>query len=407
MSLVKESMLLSMWKKLVPPVLALVGSGAYLAWRQDELSKLSHFNEKLVVRIQHRESSLNSRSGDETSLSTREEEESDLQALLTDGGVRSQVVFENRILHSSASDLVELANQIDASGVSVEEKRKALNSVLVRLNQANPELSLETAFSLSSVPPRVLTIHPAYRHWLNQDPQKAFAWFDEKVLSGAFEGKGFYGQRSLFNLFEATALGTVAEVDPKLANERLSRIPAAERVEVFTSLSLASQTIEPHAVAVTSVAEQSLESQEFTDVVERFSRTLARASGLDTAANYLAGIQTNELPRLAKVALNERAVSHAMDTEMIDELRGFAERMVPEESSFAVGAALAGARKVNDLTELRVMIEKEYSESPDDSLLFGFLENLPKRELQLVSGLIERIEDSSTREVLRNKLTAQ
>lgn len=246
---------------LLPPILALVASAAWLSSQQVRLIDL----EKQTKVMRERIATFKALPAEiRTERSFVKEEDSLQKFLLEDGSfdwvmiakmmgqsqtngvpldMKAFFKIQEMILEMSVPELEEAFVTIEGLPLSNEMKQGLQSHLMGVFVQKDPVATLKRFQSKLRDPNGQMSWHlrSAFESWMKKDQGAAMAWFDARKKTGAFDNKSLGPSSSMGRAFEVRLLGELMKSDPEAVRDRLAKLPDEERKSVITSAAMINQ----------------------------------------------------------------------------------------------------------------------------------------------------------------------
>lgn len=278
----------------IPPLLALIAVGIWLASQHHSLSTLRAETENLRIRI----SSANDPTAPprshnrEIGASEPIDWQKTARLIRTAGSssrmsIRESARLEMRIGAMTAQQIVAAIDEIEGMDLNRDVRADLLDRLARPLSQKDPQLALNRLVSAigdaTSYLPYVLS--EGLAQWVAKDQPAATRWLDEQIAAGKLIGKSLADRDGIHLMFEASLIPTLIEDDPLAAGRRLDALRSDQRKNVLSSAS-AKLTTSSFASYATLARSHLAESDQFKALSQPAAR-IAKSAGRPAVEDYL------------------------------------------------------------------------------------------------------------------------
>jgi hypothetical protein len=412
----------------IPPVVALVIAGGWLASQHQSITRLEQESSILRKSMAARSSGAEDDSpGAKKALSAKaakDKEPLDWKKIAAQfaemresggmGNMRTNMRFHQRLRAMTKEELFAALDQIAALDLPAESRAWLEQILIEALDQKDPELAL-TRF-IDRIQDRnsgvAWLLSSNYQEWANKDPAKAAAWFDQQIAAGKFDSKSLDGESRSRKRFEGALINVLLASDPDAAERRLGAIPEDQRSEVLSRYHFQSLK-EKSLLAFAKLVRSQVPADEQADTLAQQASRLVSREGYSKVTEYLDRIEATPAER-AKCA-EEAAESKLRNQdgkkvtrENLDEMREWVTTQAPEALASITGKTLGNAMQGDHKMEFSEAADLalQYNQiSGNDDVLTNFLESWPAREnKEQARALAEKITDEKRREEILKDL---
>ena len=412
---------------MMPPLLALVLVGAWNASQMQSISSLEHEDEQLRGKIattlaagiagEDPTHPKDSHSNTKGSIDWKR-----MPAVISavqNGGdkaqLRAMIDLQQRLKNMSRDEMIAALDEIDALGLSNEDREELIANILDSLIKLDPQYALtrfvnEIESEFSSIGWRLAT---AFDQWLKSDPAGALAWFDRQIADGKFESRTLDGKSEMRAKFEAEALQTLLSSDLAAAALRLQSLPEDQRREVLEQLSFA-DLAPADRKAYADLVRQLIPADEREGSFAHIAAQLANSGGYEQVSSFLDSVQAtpDERAAAAKQAANSQLERLGLQGDVsrgqVDSLRAWLDKQAPGQTDSITGKALAEASQNggNFDFEAASQLVLHYQQSTgNDAVLVAFLEGYSAHSnLEIAQQLAGMINDPKVRQQILQQL---
>ncbi len=416
-------------KLLIPPVIAIGFSAAWLGSLQRSISTLEQQNSSWQKAITARSSGSLANSSAEKSTSateTRKDDEpldwkkisKEFEEHQTFGGtigMRNVIDILDRSHLMTKEELIAGLNEIATLDIDIRS-RDALEKILIRqLLQKDPEFVLRKYIDRIQEPkPKLRTeLSEAMLEWAKKDSVGAIAWFDEQIAAGTFDSKSLDGESRARHEFESNLISLLVDVDFNAVKNRLNALPENQREKALSKVQFESLN-EENQMAFADLVRITMPRKDQAEVLSQHVSSLARGEGgYEKISAYLKRIRATPHERTACIdqAVETRFLTisnmNKITREDVDTMREWVTSQAPESTAAMTGKGLALAIDMGDIhfSEAAQLALAYHSTSGNDGVLSSFLRGgaiYANREQ--ARHLAEKIADPKVRAEILNQL---
>ncbi len=394
---------------LLPPLLALAVSGAWIGSQRRSIATLELESEALRGRLEAAQPSA--ADAPSPSLAARREAQSArggkkidwrkiaaTQAAMKNGGdgdMRAMVALQRTLLALSTEELLAGLDEIAGLDLSDAARRELEGMMIGILSNKDPQVALERFADRIGGTDGGLSwqLANAFQSWSGKDPAAAAAWMDRQVAAGTFENKRLDGQHDPRIRFEAGLIQHLVVSDPAEAARRLASLPEDQRDEVFANPF--HFRIRPGTEkAVADLIRSQVAPGERLSALGRSAAPLVK-NGYGKVGEFLGAIDAGAEERAAVVgeALKERFKRQDEMTTSVDETRAWILAEAPADAERLSGEALAHLSEWLEFPDMAKEALKYQQESGNDDALVAFLKNAPESSREGILELAGKISD--------------
>ncbi len=382
---------------LLPPVVALVIAGTWLASQHQAISTLEQETAALQKAIAAQLSGgggESSRSKQESAAKLAKEKQpldwKKIAAQLTEsmqsggmGDMRENMRLQQRLQAMSKEELVTALDEIAALDLSKESRAMLEQMLIGPLAGKDPELVLTKFVDRIQDTNGMMSwqLVQAMQELAKKDPAKAAAWFDQQIAAGKFDSKSLDGNSRSRVQFEGSLLNVLIGSDPDAAGHRLAALPSDQRKEVLTQYSGHDLKEADQPAFAKLVRDQVPENDQANALGHLASRVVSK-DGYPKVSEMLDRIQATPAERTACV---EEAATSKIQTisyrkkvtrEDLDAMREWVTAQSPQSTGKVTGEALGNASNGNkkmDFSEASALAMEYNSAAGNDDVLTNFL----------------------------------
>lgn len=415
---------------LIPPVIALILAGGWIANQRHSISTLEDESVSLEKHIAAAHSSGSAADPSHAkpagpAKAAKDKESLDWKKIASQfeemqrsggmGDMRTMMKFQQRLQTMTQEELVSALDEIATLDLP-EQSRNMLEQMLIGpLVGKDPELAL-TRFIDRLQDTRGgmgWQLSNAMQEWAKKDPAKATAWFDQQIAAGKFDSKALNGKSQSRNQFEGALINVLLASDPDAASRRLGAMPEDQRGEVLGQYSSQPLKEENQMAFATMVRGQVPEKDQAKALAEQASRLVgddgyAKVNGFmdriaATPAERTACVEQAAESRIQSISFQKKVTRDDLDT-----MREWTKTQAPGSTDKITGEALAGllqnGRKM-DFAEASELALHYREAGGTDDVLTSFLDSWPARQNKdQARVLAEKITDEKRREEILKKL---
>ncbi len=338
-------------------------------------------------------------------------------AAMENGGsktdIRRAVDFQQRLAGMSAAEILAALDDLDALGLSADERGELETMMLERLAEIAPEAALERFAGRAEEDDLGWALAGALKTWAAKDLAAAARWFDGRLAVGEFASASLDGRNEIRGLFEAALVGKAISTNPADAAARLEALPADQRREVLESLAFA-ELGQREQLAYAEMVRTLVPADERSGSFAHIAGELADGGGIGTVADFLDAAQATPEERAAAARqaaesrlenLNDGA---GVTRAAVDELRTWLDRQAPGRTDAITGRALAEAAQGGgdfSYDQAAKMVLDYQARVGGDDVLVAFLKGFAARSnLEEARDLIGKVADPQRRAELMGEL---
>ena len=415
----------------IPPVVALVVAGAWLA---NQRHAISSFENDSIVLEKHIAAARSASAADperakpvSPAKAAKAKEPLDWKNIAAQfaemqqsggmGDMRTIIRLQQRLQTMTQQEIVAALDEIASLGLA-EDCRSLLEQMLIGpLVEKDPEFAISHLIDRLQDPGSMIGWHlsDAMREWAKKDPAKATAWFDQQIAAGKFDSKSLDGKSRSRNQFEGALVNILLASDPDAAARRLGAMAEDQRAEVLGQGSF-QQLKEENQLAFATLVRGQLPEEDQAKTLGQKAASLVQLDGYSKVTEFLDRIKATPAERTACVQqaasskLFSISLQKTITRENLDAMREWVTAQAPESTSTVTGKALANASYNHNVRKM------EFSEAADlaseydaavgnGAVLTSFLDSWQavqnKGEIRV---LAEKITDVKRREEILEKL---
>ena len=323
------------------------------------------------------------------------------------GDMRAMLRFQKRLLAMNREELITALDEISALDLPANDRFALENLLIGPLAQKDPELALTQFIDRINDESRVAAwpLSSALQQWAKKNPLEAAAWFDRQIAAGKFDSKSLDGKSQNRIQFEGVMIHVLLESDTDAAANRLSAMPADQRLEIVNSSF--SQIRNDDQAAMAKLIRDQLPAKEQSGAIAQQASLLASGGDYSKVTDYLVrisatpGERTACVEQAAATAVERISYKKKVTRDDIDSMRDWVGSQSPESMDSTTGKALGkatqGAHKIDFKEASELAIQYQQAGGGDD-VLSSFLESgaiwTHKEEARL---LAEKISDVKRR----------
>ena len=414
---------------LIPPAVALVVAGAWLASQRHAISS---FENESIVLEKHIAAARSASAADPARAkpagpvkAAKAKEPLDWKNIAAQfvemqqsggmGDMRTIIRLQQRLRAMTQQEIVAALDEIASLGLA-EDSRSLLEQMLIGpLVEKDPEFAIRHFIDRLQDPGRMIGWHlsNAMREWAKKDPAKATAWFDQQIAAGRFDSKSLDGKSQSRNQFEGNLISVLLASDPDAASRRLGAMAEDQRAEILGEHSFRQLGQENQLAFATLVRGQVPPKDQAKSLAQMASR-LVDDDGYAKVTGFMDRIAATPAERKACV---EQAVESRIQTISyqkkitladLDAMREWTKVQAPDSTDSLTGKALANSLQGGGKMDFAAASELalHYQEiSGNDDVLASFLDDWPAhRNKEQARVLAAKISDDKRREEILTKL---
>ena len=418
-------------KHLIPPVVALVLTGAWNVTQMRGISVLKEERSDLRKRI----AAVSQGAGSGADFATAQRAAKtkgengkapmDWEAIagqmagMVNGDgmmeIKSMMALQQRLDGMSPDEMLAAMDEIAALDLSAESRELLESMIIIPLIEADPEMTLRrfadrirdesdgVAWQLSA----------AMQAWAKKDLTAAAAWFDQQISAGTFDSKTLDGRSEMRLQFEGALMESLIGADPEAAAARLAALPEDQRREVLQQIAF-DELPEDARKAYAGLVRGLVPEDEREGTFAHMATELVGDGGFEGVGTFLDGVNASPSERAAAAGdaantrLEELGRKGKVTAEEVDAMRSWLDRQAPGMTDSITGKALAEAAQERGkfkFEEAAALALKYHQSSGNDDVLVGFLEGFYARSnLDQAVQLAENIKDAKRREEILEQL---
>lgn len=414
---------------LIPPAVALVVAGAWIASQRQAISTFENEStvlEKHIAAARSASAADPARAKPAGSAKAAKAKEpldwkkiaaqfAEMQQSSGMGDMRAMMKFQRRLQTMTQQEIVAALDEIAALDLP-EQPRRMLEQMLIGpLVQKDPEFALTRYIARLQDTRGGMgwQLSNAMQEWAKKDPAKATAWFDTQIAAGRFDSKSLDGKSQTRGQFEGNLISILLASDPDAAARRLGAMPEDQRGEVLGQYSSQPLKEENQLAFAKMVRDQVPQKDQAKALADQASRLVgddgyAKVTGFmdriaATPAERTACVEQAAESRIQSISYQKKVTREDLDT-----MREWTKTQAPDSTDKITGEALAGllqnGRKMNfgEASELAVHYRET---SGNDDVLTSFLDSWSARKNKdQARVLAEKISDDKRREEILTKL---
>ena len=414
---------------LIPPAVALVVAGAWLASQRHAIST---FENESTVLEKHIAAARSASAADPArakpagpAKAAKAKEPMDWEKIAAQfvemqqsggmGDMRTIIRLQQRLQTMTQQEIVAALDEIASLGLA-ENSRSMLEQMLIGpLVEKDPEFALRHFTDRLQEPGSMIGWHlsDAMREWAKKDPAKATAWFDQQIAAGKFDSKSLDGKSRSRNQFEGALVNILLASDPDAAARRLGAMAEDQRAEVLGQGSF-QQLKEENQLAFATLVRGQVPENEQSKILAQHASRLVDDDGYAKVTGFMDRIAATPAERKACV---EQAVESRIQTISyqkkitladLDAMREWTKVQAPDSTDSLTGKALANSLQGGGKMDFAAASELalHYQEiSGNDDVLASFLDDWPAhRNKEQARVLAAKISDDKRREEILTKL---
>jgi len=398
---------------LIPPLIALTASVAYLGFQQNRIKDLEVKMRVLSERVTLYEAipeaervGLDGGQGEDPLMTFfLENGDFDWAALGNElekqrrgempTNIRAFFEVQKKLLEMSGPEIEEALDDIAKLDLSKAIRGQLESSLLSIFGEKDPARALAYFEGLLSDPGGMNGWHltRAFERWLEVDQAAAAAWFKSRSRAGKFETKALDPTKSLKARFESRLLGHLMREDLEGARTWLDKLTPVEQRRVIMSASLEGGLSEGHLELIREIFTE--EEERYGVLAEAFGQQSYR-EGLPNFAEQISGVA---LEPAEKEAITVKVVQNfarpwERNAGELAQVYSWAAREVPGREGELTGVAFAhfGGHRNRDFSETLREVMKVAEETEDNSIIEFFA-----RELEDPDRHFEELKDADLR----------
>ena len=410
----------------IPPVLALAVAIAWNVHQMRSISSLDHESGELRAKINASVKLSPVRiKNDSKNLQANIQEAIDwkqVSAKLSDGTsggeamrLREMMNLKQRLKGMSREELVTALDEIDALGLSDDERESMMGMILESLTKLDPQYTLARFVDQIASDSNGVGWYmaDAFKQWQRKDFKAATAWYDSQIAAGKFDSKSLDGRSDIRTQFESAVLEELLSSDLDAAGRRLLALPEDQRREVLEEMSFPDLTADERK-AYASLVRQLIPADERAGSFAHIAEQLVSDGDFEQVAAFLDSVQASPEERAvsAKQAAISQMESLGMESEItkssVDELRTWLDKQAPGQTDSITGKSLAEAAQSGgtfDYDAASQLVLQYHQSTGRDDVLIAFLEGYSAHSnLEEARTLADLIADPKQRESILEQL---
>lgn len=414
---------------LIPPVVALLVAGAWIASQRQAISTFENESTMLEKHIAAARSASaadparGKPAGPAKAAKAKEPLDwkkiagqfAEMQQSGGMGDMRTMIRLQQRLQSMSKEELVAALDEIAALDLPAESRAMLEQMLIGPLVTKDPEFALTRYIDRLHDGSGTMAwrLSNAMQEWAEKAPASATAWFDQQIEAGKFDSKSLDGKSRSHNQFEGALINVLLVSDPDAASRRLGALPEDQRAEVLGQYSFQQLKEENQLAFATLVRGQVPEKDQAKTLADQASR-LVDDDGYAKVTGFLERIAATPAERTACVeqAAESRIQSISyqkkITREDLDAMREWTQSQAPDSTDSITGKALANSlrngRKM-DFSEASELALHYHEASGNDDVLSSFLDGSSSRQnKEQARVLAAKITDATRREEILKKL---
>lgn len=329
--------------------------------------------------------------------------------------LRAMIDFQQRLKNMSREELITALDEIDALGLSENDRDEMLTWILESLVKLDPQYALARFVDQIESSSSAVGWHlaSAFGKWAKTDPAAATAWFDRQIAGGKFESRTLDGRSEIRSTFESELLETLLSSDLATAARRIQALPEDQRREILEQLPFSE--LDPNEQkAYASLVRQLIPADEREGSFAHIASQLINGGDYQEVSSFLDSVQAGPAERAA--AAKQAAVTRmemlgqdgSITRAEVDSLRAWVGQQAPSLTDSITGKALAEASQDGgdfDYAAASQLVVIYQQATGSDDVLISFLEGYSARSnLEEAKQLADLISDPKQREEMLNRL---
>ena len=408
----------------IPPVVALVIAGSWLAIQHQSITKLEQESSILRKSVAARSSGAEDDSpGAKKARSAKAANEKELLDWEKMAAVfakirvnrnwgdkcymRTRMCFKHRLSTMTKEELLVALDKIAAMDIIEGDRQDLENRAVMSLIQKDPEFALTFFIDRINEQSSIITdrLTEALHEWAKEDPAKAAAWFDQQIAAGKFGSKSLDGHSRASGQFKGALISVLLASDPDAAGRHLSTIPEDRRCVVLINREFESLK-EENQLAFAELVRSQVPADDQAYTIAHQASNLVSGDGYSKVTEYLDRIEATpaERAKCAEEAAYWKLRIHddkKVTRENLDEMREWVTSQAPEALASITGKSLGNAIEGDHKMEFSEAADLalQYNQiSGNDDVLSSFLENWPAdKNKEQARALAEKITDKVRR----------
>lgn len=408
---------------LVPPTIALLVAGSWIASDSRTLASLEKRNSSLQASLTDDRLSA---SADSIPVSARKATAAESYqtadgridwARVADSGFgvvgkRAFLEFSEALKSMTADELVSVLDQLRDSGLDSFSQQSYECRIIPLLGEKAPQVVLDRYADQLAGKGRIQSaLLGVLSAWAGKDATAAAAWLDRMTGSGKLDDKDLKAGAGSIARYESALIGGLLRQDPAAAASRIKSLPPDQRLSVFQSGYYLENVPPGSEKASADLIRSVVPEQDRANTLAQATTDMIHSRyGLDlgSLSNYLAAIDPTPQERSA---ILESAVRYSGRQGYQDSAIAFVKSLAPDDANRLTGMALA-ARVSNTgsgdyFPEMAKIAKQQQADSGNDEVMISFLGNLSATfDPAEAISLAETVKDEAQRAVLRKHLEA-
>lgn len=278
------------------------------------------------------------------------------------------------------------------------------NLLIDSLGRADPKQLLERfADQIDDETPATSTrLTEALGKWAAQEPREASAWLDQQIANGYLATKNLDGSNLNRLTYEAALVAACVNSDLSLAQRRVGLTPISERELLLHNVGVSDVDVRGYAELVRENLPPEDASKTLQTKASYFvSKSYQAVDEFLTAIDATSEERTAVVNQAGSMKIRQLSQQETLPRQEIDQLRQWSEKQSPGSGDKLAGKVIAAFDSV-PFSEKAAALDAYQQTGSGDELIISFLDNYSAEDADrpLIRGLIEKINDPETREML-------
>ncbi|MFT3990416.1 MAG: hypothetical protein QM680_03295 [Luteolibacter sp.] len=323
--------------------------------------------------------------------------------------------IKEQVKNLSEEELLAALEEIRGLSMSSNIESSLSSILLYRLAETNPEAAVSWLISYEGKE-TYSESGAFFRKWVNKDPAKALAWYDQKISEGIFDAKSLDGRDPLRSRFEKEAIELLLKRDPAEVPARLKNLPKEMMEEVMGGVGLSKVDESARRLFMQSLRENLTERERDYALMAIISNVSPRDQECYAGVSeFLNQVQASPSERKAAVLgmgsgniMMGIRVGGKTSGEALSEFRQWARAQAPEVVDEATGRSISILWATGSMEgrEAMAYLESCIQEGSDPATLIRetMRGGLPGGAREALRAVAAKIPDETKRREILNQL---